>query len=438
VNMSVGTQPSIRESADVQSFWLEAPNWLYNLHILWNRRLLLLRIAGIALISSVIIAFVIPKTYVSQARIMPPEMSNSNSALLASMAARAFGSDALGGLAASLIGAHNSGALFIDLMRSGSVTDRLVEQFQLQHLYHKRYRVDAAKALARRTTIVLDKKSGVITLSVKDRDPRRARDMAQAYLDGLNVLVIRTGSSSAHQERVFIERRLQEVKANLAQAEEAMSDFSSTNTAIDLKEQARVTVESQARVQGELIVAESELASLRQIYGDGNVRVRESEAQIADLRGEITKIGGTSAPLTSYANNDADPPSANLAYLPLRQVPRLAVPYADLLRQLTVQETVYKLLIQQYEIARIQEAKDIPVVNVIDAPGIPEKKSFPPRILLALALTVVTLIVSSFVMIFRHRWLLLSENDPRRLFAREVIDVFASMRSSTSRRGVES
>lgn len=436
--MSAGTQASIRETADVQSSWLGAPNWLYNLHILWARRSLLLRIAGIALVCGMIIAFVIPKTYVSQARIMPPEMSNSNSSLLASMAARAFGSDALGGLAASLIGAHNSGALFIELMRSGSVTNRLVEQFQLQHLYHKRYRVDAAKVLARRTTIVLDKKSGVITLSVKDTDPRRARDMAQAYLDGLNVLVIRTGSSSAHQERVFIERRLQEVKANLNQAEEAMSDFSSTYSAIDLKEQARVTVESQAHVQGELVVAESELASLRQIYGDGNVRVRETRAQIADLRREIAKFGGTSAPLASEAENGADPPSASLAYLPLRQVPRLAVPYADLLRQLTVQETIYKLLVQQYEMARIEEAKNIPVVNVIDAPGVPEKKSFPPRMLLALALTLATLIVSSFVLIFRHRWLLLSENDPRRLFAREVGDAFASMRSSRSSWGLES
>lgn len=432
--MSAGTQASIREAADVQSSWLEAPNWLYNLHILWTRRLLLLRIAGIAFVCGAIIAFVIPKTYVSQARIMPPEMSNSNSGLLASLAARAFGSDALGGLAASLMGAHNSGALFLELMRSGSVTDRLVEQFQLQQLYHKRYRVDAAKELARRTKIVLDKKSGVITLSVKDTDPRRARDMAQAYLEALNVLVIRTGSSSAHQERVFIERRLQEVKANLDQAEEEMSDFSSTHSAIDLKEQARVTVESQARVQAELVVAESELASLRQIYGDGNVRVRETEAQIADLRGQIAKFGGTSAPLTPEAENGADPPSASLAYLPLKQVPRLAVPYANLLRQLTVQETIYKLLVQQYEMARIEEAKDIPVVNVIDAPGIPEKKSFPPRLLLALALTLATLIVSSFVLIFRHRWLLLSENDPRRLFAREVI---GSMRSSTSRRGLE-
>lgn len=416
---------------------MDAPNWLYNLHILWARRLLLLRIACIAFIFSAIVAFTIPKTYVSQARIMPPEMSNSNSTLLASMAARAFGSDALGGLAASLIGTHNSGALIIDLMRSGSVADQLVERFQLQHLYHKRYRVDAAKTLARRTTILLDKKSGVITLSVKDTDPRRARDMTQAYLDSLNVLVIRTGSSSAHQERVFIEQRLQEVKANLAQAEEAMSDFSSTHSAIDLTEQARVTVESQARVQGELVVAESELASLRQIYGDGNIRVRQSEAQIADLRREIAKFGGTSARLPSDADNDADPPSASLAYLPLRQVPRLAVPYGDLFRQLTVQETIYKLLVQQYEMARIEEAKDIPVVNVIDAPGIPEKKSFPPRILLALALTMATLIVSSFVLVFCHRWLLLSTNDPRRRFAREVSDAFASMRSSTWRRRVE-
>ena len=107
----------------------------------------------------------------------------------------------LGGLASSLFGARTSGPLFVDLLRSGTVSSDLIDRFQLQKIYGKRYRVDAAKQLARRTAVVEDKKSGVISITVEDSDPRRARDLAQAYLDELNLLVNRTNTSSARQER---------------------------------------------------------------------------------------------------------------------------------------------------------------------------------------------------------------------------------------------
>ena len=408
------------------------PNWLYNLGVLWQQRWLIARIGAGALVASLIVAFLTPKAYVSQARIMPPESSNSSSALLAALAGRDFQSQTLGGLALNLLGGHNTGALFMDLLRSGSVENQLIDRFQLLSVYHKRYRVDAAKVLARRTEIVQDKKSGVITISVRDRNPERARDMAQAYLDELNVVVNRTSYFSAHQERVFIEKRLNEVKGKLSRAQAALSEFASSHTAIDLKAQALVTVESQAKLQGELIAAQSELESLQQIYGDENVRVRAEEARIAELRRELAKMGGSAMPLaaTNATAQDGD----DSAYLPLRQVPRLAVPYADLYRELRVQEDVYDLLTQQYEIARIQEAKDVPAVNVIDAPGVPEKKSFPPRALLSFVLTVVMVLAACAALLLLHYWRLLDPNDPRRMFAREVAGSLQLRRRIMSRR----
>jgi capsule polysaccharide export protein KpsE/RkpR len=433
--MPTEVQPAVASSAaeaGAVCFPVHAvtPNWLYNLRVLWGGRRGLLRATGVAFIASLIVSLVIPKMYVSRARIMPPEASNSNTALFAALTGRALGSDALGGLAASLIGGRNSGALFADLLRSGSVTDALIERFQLRSVYHKRYRVDAAKVLARRTEIVLDKKSGVLTISVKDGDPKRARDIAQAYLDQLDVVVNRTGTSSAHQERVFIEKRLQQVKGDLKQAEEAMSEFSSTHSAIDLKEQAQATVESEAKVQGELIVAEGELESLRQIYGESNVRVRETQARIAALKRELARMGGSAAPLAEAGNRTTETSTAENAvpYLPLRQVPRLAVPYADLYRALHVHETVYDLLTQQYEIARIEEAKDVPQVSIIDAPGIPEKKSFPPRTLLTLGLTLLATILYSVGMLCRHYWQYMDAADPRKAFGLEVFTTIGSMR----------
>ncbi len=210
-----------------------------------------------------------------------------------------------------------------------------------------------------------------------------------------------------------------------------MSEFASSHTAIDLKEQALVTVESQAKLQAELIAAQSELESLQQIYGDQNVRVRAAQARIAELKRQLEKMGGTSAPLPTGTSTQA---GDTTSYLPLRQVPRLAVPYADLYRELRTQETVYDLLTQQYEVARIQEAKDIPVVNVIDAPGIPEKKSFPPRAVLSLASTVVVVLVACAVLLWLHYWQLIDADDPRKLFAQEVAASLRSVRSWMTRR----
>ena len=418
--MTVESQ-SMAMLAEEATGYAHAPNWLRNLRLLWERRLVLMRVAEIAFLLSAALAFVIPKTYVSEAKLMPPEMGGANSALYAALAGKALGSDMLGGLAASLMGGRNSGALFIDLLRSSSVAARMIDRFDLLSVYHKRYRVDAAKKLARRTSITQDKKSGVLTLVVKDTDPKRARDMVQAYLDELNTLVLRTNNSSARQERLFIEKRLLAVKADLERAQEAMSEFSSTHSAIDLREQARATVESQAKVQGELIAAQGELESLRQIYGDANVRVRSAEARIWELKRELEKMGGSSAPLpVATDEQEMGQKEDHSSYLPLRQVPRLAVPYANLYREVHVQETVYDLLTQQYELARIQEAKDVPAVSVIDAPGIPEKKSFPPRMILAVALTMASVLVASLIVVCRHYWQLIDLADPRKAFAQEV------------------
>lgn len=407
------------------------PNWLTNAWVLWRHRVLLVRVGIVSLLITFGLVFLIPKQYESTARIMPPEHSGSEATMIAALTGRALGGDGLGSLAASLLGAHNSGALFADLLRSGSVMGHIIERFELMKEYRARYQVDAAKRLSRRTAITQDKKSGIITITVTDTDPVKARDIAQAYLDELNVLVNRTSTSSAHQERVFIERRLDAVKRDLNRAQDALSDFSSTHSTIDIREQTRATVDAAAKLQAELVITQGELKSLQQIYGYENVRVRAVEARLGNLRREMEKLGGTSADLSQ----EADHPSGNgspaadldpISYPPLRQLPRLAVPYANLYRNVRVQENVFELLTQQYEVARIQEAKDIPVVSVIDAPGIPEKKSFPPRILATLILTMIVVVGTSAWLILLEHWHGVGQDDPRRVFAREV---FATLKA---------
>lgn len=404
------------------------PEWVTNANALWERRRLLVRVAAISLMLSLLFAFLLPKQYKSSAQIMPPSNPGMGTAMLAALAGRALGGmNGLSSLAGSLLGGNNSTALFVDLLRSGTVADRLIDRFHLQSVYHTRYRVDTAKHLARETTITEDKKSGVITIKVEDTDPRRARDLTQGYLDELNLLVNRTSISSAHQERVFIEKRLQKVKADLEVAQQQMSQFSSTHTTVDIKEQTRAMVDAASRLQAQMILEQANLDSVRQIYGDGNVRVRATQARIAALQAQLSKISGSSAPLPAEQTTQQSEDKSNTGtsyelYPPLRQLPRLAVPYADLYRQVRVQETVFELLTQQYELARIQEAKDVPVVGVIDAPGIPEKKSFPPRLMLALLLTAISSSVAAALLLAWNRWSQISVSDPRKMLAQEIYD----------------
>jgi uncharacterized protein involved in exopolysaccharide biosynthesis len=230
------------------------------------------------------------------------------------------------------------------------------------------------------------------------------------------------------------------VEADLEHAQLQMSEFASKNTTLDIAAETRAMVDAGARLQAQILVEQSGLEGLRQIYGDGNIRVHESEARIATLQRELTKMSGSSAPLApgvaggsgSGLGTDGGAVSdKDELYPSLRQLPRLAVPYADLYRRVKVQETVYELLTQQYEMARIEEAKDVPVVSVIDSPGIAERKAFPPRLLIALSLTAFCFAATAALILMRAHWAKIDAYDPRKLLAD---DVFASLRNGTHRR----
>jgi uncharacterized protein involved in exopolysaccharide biosynthesis len=388
------------------------PNWVRNASLLWDQRRLLLRVAGITLVLSAAIAFLIPKRYESVARLMPPEQSSSGAAMLAVLAGHSLGG--LGGLGnlAGLLGGRTSSALYIDLLHSRSISDHIIDRFNLQQVYKKRYRIDTVKYLAHHTTMVDDKKSGVITVTFSDTDPRRAQAIAQAYLDELNSLLTHANTSSARREREFIEKRLVSVQAELQAAEKALGQFSSNNVTFDIKEQTHAMVDAAAKLQGELIVGQSELDSLQQIYGEENVRVRAVRARIGVLKSELAKMSGSSS--------DEFKGDSSELYPSLRQIPKLAVPYADLYRRVRIQETVFELLSQQYELSRIEEAKDTPVVAVFDQPLVPEKKSFPPRLLIILIVTAFAVITASFYIVLTSMWQQVSPADPRKMLAHEM------------------
>ena len=409
--------PPMTVESETGTISTESPpiTWVENASLLWDHRRLIVRVTGSVFLLSMLIAICLPKEYKSSVRIMPPEQGGGNSiAMLAALAGKSS-AGGLAGLAGSLLGAKNNGALFVALLHSGTVSGHLIDRFNLQQVYRKRYREDTAKRLAHLTKVTEDTKSGVITVVVTDRTRERARDLAQAYLDELNNLVAKVNTSSAHREREFIEQRLKTVQAELQQAQVELSEFSSKNTTVDIKEQTRATVEAEAKLEGQLIAGESEIDSLRQIYGDQNVRIRAAEARNSLLRRELQRTNGQSEPDPDDKNIDSTHP-----YPALRQLPQLGVRWANLYRDVRIHETVFDLLSEEYENARIQEVKAIPTVSVIDSPGLPEKKAGPHRALIVLISTLISFILTAIFLLFRRSWMSMDARDPRRELAERI------------------
>ena len=386
--------------------------WFDRLQLVWESRRLLYKAFICALVVGTAIAFLLPKRYESTISIMPPDSLGSNGMMMAALASKT--SPELAGIASSLLGAKSTSALFVGLLHSRTVADHIVDKFDLQSVYSVRYKQDARKILDHRTDVIEDRKSGIITIIVSDRKPQLAHDMAQAYVEELNNLVSQVSTSSARRERLFIEQRLSAVKTDLENAEQQFSTFASKNTALDIKEQTKAMVESAAQLQGQLIAVQSDLEGLAQIYTANNVRVRSAQARVDELKRQLEKIGGTDASLT------ADATQANELYPSIRKLPLLGVQWTDLYRRVKIQETVYELLNQQYELARIQEAKEIPTVNVVDPADLPEKKAWPPRLLIIALLTVLSLAGAVVKIVGSARWEHVDPQDPRKVFAESV------------------
>jgi uncharacterized protein involved in exopolysaccharide biosynthesis len=402
-------------------------SFLPYLRLFWKRRSFLLRAGVYAMLASALIAFLIPMRYRSVTRLMPPDGESSNGlGLLAAMAGR-NGTGGLTGLAGDVLGVKSSGALFVGIVSSQTVQDALINRFQLMKEYHDTKIEDARKDLSERTDVSEDRKSGIISIAVTDHDPSRAAAMAQSYVKELDRLVANVSTSSARRERIFLEERLEEVKKDLDAAAKSFSEFASKNTAIDIPAQGKAMVEAAATLQGQLIAAESEVSGLRQIYTDNNVRVRAAEARVEELKRKLDEIGG--------AGTQGDLKNDNSLYPSIRKLPLLGVTYSDLYRQTRVQETVFELLTQQYELAKVQEAKEIPTVKVLDLAIVPTKKSFPPRIVITLLGTFLGLMLATAWTIARMRWEAVDENDPRKEFATEVFTTVRARFRKFSRNG---
>jgi uncharacterized protein involved in exopolysaccharide biosynthesis len=383
--------------------------------LLWKNRRFLAQAILAGLCVGLVVALLIPSRYESTVQLMPPDSQSGGLAMLAALTAKAGGGSGggLGAVAGDLLGVKSSGALFVGILKSRTVEDRLIDRFQLKKVYSVKHTEEARKMLSENTAASEDRKTGIVTVTVTDHDPKRAAAIAQAHIEELNQLSAQLSTSAAHRERVFLDERLAAVKRDLDDAAQKFSQFASKNVAIDIKEQGRAMVEAAAAIQGEMIAAESELKGLEQIYTPSNVRVRAIQARISELQNQLQKLGG----------NTTDPhaDSADALYPSIRQLPILGVTWADLYRRTKIQETVFEILTQQYELAKVQEAKETPSVKVLDAAVVPEEKSFPPRVLITVLGGLVLFCAAAMWVFARERWNETDASDPGKMFAREVI-----------------
>lgn len=389
-------------------------SWLPLFQLMWRRRRVLIRAAVLGLAAAAAIAFIIPNRYQSTLQLMPPDpQSLDNMAMLAAMGGN-FSSSGAAGLASSFLGIRSTGATLVGILQSRTVQDDLINRFDLRKVYgYKRY-MDARKKLAARTSIDEDRKTGLISIVVTDNNAVRARDIAGAYAEELDKLVTQLSTSSARRERVFLEERLQAVKQDLDNASRQLSQFSSKNATFDMQDQGRAMMEAAAKLQGELIAAQSELRGLETIYSTNNVRVRSVQARISELQRQLQKMGGSGGD-----TNASELPASEL-YPPLRKLPLLGVTYYDLYRRTKIQETLYEILTKQYELAKVQEAKEIPTVKILDPPDIPEKKSFPPRLLIIIGGTFMAVIGGIAYVVANEVWLEADDAQPVKAFVQEV------------------
>jgi capsule polysaccharide export protein KpsE/RkpR len=397
-------RPSEPDFHDLHPRWSA---WFDALDYLWTKRYKIALWGLAAMLLAIPASFRICK-YPATVELMPPDSSSGGG--LAQFALptlmKSPGLAGLSGLAGDLLGIKSTGALWVRVLQSRTVEDRIIDRFNLRDYFGMQKYEAARLKLESRTTIVDDKKSGIISITFRDRHPDLAASIANAYVEELDHAMLQLSTSAARREREFIEQRLAEEKKTLDQAAQKFGQFSSNTMALDIPEQTRVMVEASARLQGELIAARSELEGLQQIYTPENTRVKTVQARVHELERELANINtGTKGGVQKSATNP---------YPSIKNLPLVGLQWTDLYRDTKIHETVYELLNQQYEVARIQEARELPAVKVLDKAVPPENRrpGIPFVVLLA---TLGGMLLAISGLLIQHMWRSWDPADPRRV-----------------------
>ncbi len=352
--------------------------------VLLKRKGMIFSIVFAAIALSVAVSLLLPVKYTATARILPPQESSPGISGLLSQAG-----GALGGLAGSIIGGKSTPDLYVGILKSRTVADALIKKFNLKELYDEEYMENVYDKLANCTDIQVSRKDQIISVAVEDEDPQRAADMANAYVDALDRINRSVNITEGQRKRIFLEDRLKKVKQDLTKAESELRQFQEKYKLVAINEQAKAAIEGAAKIKGEIVAAQTELEVLKQFGTERQNEAVMLKSRIAELQRQLARIESGDS-----GKSDDD------FYIPFKELPQLGMQLARLMREAKIQEKVFELLTSQYELAKIEEAKDVNTIQILDKAVPPDKKSSPKRSLIVILSTVIAFFMAVFLAFF--------------------------------------
>jgi uncharacterized protein involved in exopolysaccharide biosynthesis len=342
---------------------------------------MILRATAAAAILSSAIALLLPGVYSARAVILPPQEDHSGLApsalgVLADLSAAGRN----GGLGSAL-GLASPSDIYIGMLKSRSVADALIERFRLQALYGTGSMAETREELEKQAS-VSNGTDGLITVVVDDEDAQRAADIANAYVEELEKLTKRIAITEAAQRRVFIEQQIKQTQEKLAQAEDALKRTQERTGVIDLDNQGKAIIEAVAAMRAQAAAKEVQISTMQSFAAPGNPDLIRARQELAGLKAQVGKLEHDNL----SGNGDI--------MVATGKMPEAGMEYLRKLRDLKIHQAVYGMLVQQYESARVDEARNSVVIQVVDPAIVLDEESGPRRSLIVLLATVFTLILA--------------------------------------------
>jgi tyrosine-protein kinase Etk/Wzc len=387
-----GTDPVSTESAEENISLLDLA-----IVIVQNRWLIVKTAFAVALVA-VIISLLLPIRYTASTSILPPQQSSSAGAALMAQLGN-LGSAA--SLASGSLGLKNPNDLQVAMLKSRTVEDAMLDRFHLMDLYKSKRRSDARKRFENAVDINDGAKDGLIRISITDGDPRRAADIANGYVQEFKKFSATLAVTEASQRRLFFEQQLSQAKDNLAHAEEELKKTELKTGLIQLDSQARATIELIADLRAQIAAKEVQISSMRSFATGENPDLQLAEQELAGLKSQEEKMGAASEDATN-------------ALLPKGNMQEASLEYIQRLRDVKYFETIFDLLARQYEVARVDEARQGSTVQVVDPAIIPDRRSSPQRTLIVLGAFVFGLFLGVAWVFTKVSFTRLSDNPAKR------------------------
>ncbi len=355
------------------------------LTVLAIRKNIILWVTGVVALASIVISLLLPRRYTASVVLLPPQQ---NSSLGTALATQVGSLGSMAALAGGTLGLKNPNEMFVGMLRSRTVEDGMVQHYNLMTEYRSRYPSDARRRLEHYVTIDGNGRDGFIHISVEDRNPNRAAELANGYVEQFRTLSEHLAITEASQRRLFFEKQLEQAKDNLATAEEALKQTQQTTGLIQLDSQARALIESAAALRAQITAKEVQIQAMQTYATSENAQVLEAEKELDGLRAGLAELGG------SGEDNEAS------LIVPRGRVPQAGLEYVRRLRDVKYYETIFEILARQFEFAKLDEAKQGALIQVVDMAIPPDKASFPRRSLIVIGSTAVGLVLGVFIALF--------------------------------------